>query len=216
MSYLYTSTKQGAATHTGLSTQILIKVDGQSVGAIQTLSATQSRQIKPISEIGTDGNIELVPQGPVKTSLRVTRMVYDRKRLPEAFLRGFNNIHAQRIPFDIFVFDFSNVDPATVDSSYDVAINTNGADGVITTIYENCWFNNLQVTYQVTDYTIQEEAQLDCEFVHTFVNGDPSANATQIISGDGTFDGLESLADTSRRGSLDGRGLAQVGDLFTF
>lgn len=208
MGYLYTDSTQSAATNTGLSTQILVKVDGQAVGAIQSLQATQSRPIKTITEVGTDGVIEKVPSGPVDVKLQVTRMVFDRRRMTEAFQRGFMNIHAQRIPFDIFVFDYSNVDPASLDDDFDAS----GQTDVITTIYENCWFNNLQTTFQTSDYTITESAGLDVEFVHTFVNGDPTANAS--IGSPDLDDPVERLADTNRRGSLDARGLSQVNDIF--
>jgi hypothetical protein len=208
MGYLYTGSTQSAATNTGLSTQIIVKVDGQAVGAIQSLQATQSRPIKTVTEIGTDGVIEKVPSGPVDVKLQITRMVFDRRRLPEAFQRGYLNIHAQRIPFDIFIFDFSNVSPDNVDDDFDAS----GQQDVITTIYENCWFNNLAVNYQTADYTITETANVDVEFVHTFVNGDPKQNAS--VGNPDFDDALERLADTGRRGSLDGRGLAQVNDIF--
>jgi hypothetical protein len=208
VSYLYTGTTQSAATNTGLSTQILIKVDGQAVGAVQSLSSTQARQNRRIQEVGTDGVIEVVPQTATNVSLTVNRIVFDRKRLPEAFQRGYLNIHAQRIPFDIFVFDFSNVDPANVDDDFDVS----GQQDVITTIYENCWFSNLTTTYNATDYIITESANIDCEFVHSFVNGDPTQNAS--VGNPDFDDALERIADTGRRGALDGRGLARVNDIF--
>ena len=95
----------GAKTRTGLSTQIVIYVNNEPVGAIQSFAETQSRSNKPITEVGTDGVIELVPQGPAKFSLTVGRIVFDGLSLPESFSRGFKNIHSQRIPFDIVVID---------------------------------------------------------------------------------------------------------------
>lgn len=208
MSYLYTGTTQSAATNTGLSTQILIKVDGQTVGAVQSLSAQQNRPTRRVQEVGTDGTVEIVPNSTTTVTLNVTRIAFDRKRLPESLQRGYINIHAQRIPFDVFVFDFSGVDPATVDDSFDVTSQS----GVVTHVYENCWFQSLQTQYQATDYIITENCTLDVEFVHTFINGDPSVNAS---SGNPDFDdALERTADTNRRGSLDGRGLARVNDIF--
>lgn len=208
MSYLYTGTTQSGATNTGLSTQIIVKVDGQSIGAIQSLQTTESRQIKPIPEVGTDGFIEKVPQSATNVTLSVTRIVFDRKTVTEAFQRGFLHIASQRIPFDIFIYDYSNVDPANLDDDFDVA----NQQDVITTIYENCWFNNKSTTYSSGDYVITQQANLDAEFVHSFVNGDPRANASAGVPD--FDDAVERLADTSRRGSLDARGLARVNDIF--
>lgn len=209
MSYLYTNTTQSAAVNTGLSTQIIIKVDGQSVGAIQSLSVTQNRPLRRIQEVGTDGVIEIVPNNATTVDLQVQRIVFDRKRLPESFARGFLNIHAQRNPFDIFVFDFASVEPDTLDETFDVTTN----DNVVTTIYENCWFGNLQTTYNATDYIITESAQVQAEFVHSYINGDPTQNAA-VRANPANDDPLERLADTNRRGSLDARGLTRVGELF--
>lgn len=203
MAYLYTGTNTSAATSTGLSTQILIKVNGQTVGAVQSFSANQTRQSRRITEIGTDGTIEIVPNQATEVRLEVSRIAFDRKRLPEAFQRGFFNIHAQRLPFDVFVYDFSGVALDTLDESFDVGTT---AAGVITHVYENCWFQSLTTQYQAQDYIITENCSLNVEFCHTFIGADPNANATGITGGDA----LEKLADTNRRGSLDGRGLASV------
>jgi hypothetical protein len=209
MTYLYTNTTQSAATNTGLSTQIVIKVDGQSVGAVQTLTSNQNRPLRRIQEVGTDGVIEIVPNNATNVDLNINRIVFDRKRLPEAFSRGFLNIHAQRIPFDIFVFDFSSVEPDTLDATFDITTN----DNVVTTIYENCWFNTLTTTYNATDYIITETATCWAEFVHSYINGDPNQNAA-VRSFPTNDDALERLADTNRRGSLDARGLTRVGEIF--
>lgn len=209
MSYLYTNTTQSAAVNTGLSTQIIIKVDGQSVGAIQTLQVTQGRSLKRIPEVGTDGFIEIVPQAPTTVDLSVTRIVFDRKRLTESFNRGYLNIHAQRNPFDIFVYDFANVEPDSLDDTFD----TTSSENVITTIYENCWWTNLQTTYSASDYVITEQGSIQAEFVHSYINGDPDANAA-VRAAPANDDPLERLADASRRGSLDARGLTRVGEIF--
>ena len=209
MTYLYTNTTQSAAINTGLSTQIIVKVDGQSVGAIQTLSATQTRPLRRVQEVGTDGTIEIVPTATTAVVVNVNRIVFDRKRLPEAFSRGFLNIHAQRNPFDIFVYDFASVEPDTLDDTYDVSTSTN----VVTTIYENCWFGSLASTYNATDYIITETATIEAEFVHSYIHGDPTQNAA-VRGRPQNDDQLERLADTNRRGSLDARGLTRVGEIF--
>ena len=188
----------GAKTRTGLSTQIIVYVNGEPVGAIQSFQETQARTNKRISEVGTDGVIEIVPQAPATVSLVVQRIVFDGLSLPESFSRGFKNIHAQRIPFDIIVIDkFTGVDK----------------DAVVTT-YHNCWFNNLSKTFQVTDYTIVENANIDCEYVSSTRANEAVAEsqgvqgAREIPSRD--TDTIEQAADagkSGRRGALDFPGL---------
>lgn len=222
MSYLYTGTTQGAGTNAGLSTQILVQVDGQSVGAIQSLEISQSRPLERIKEVGTDGVIEIVPNGATDIEIQITRMVFDRKTLPEAFARGFLNIHAQRIPFDVFVYDFTSAvaDPADpreanpndldLNTAFDASLTANG---VVTHIYENCWFTSLNVTYSSDTYLISQNATVYAEFVHSFRDGNQSLSAS--IGNPDFKDALERLADTGRRGSMDARGLARVADIFS-
>ena len=88
-------------TKTGLSTQIVIMVNGNPVGAIQSFGEQQNRSIKPINEVGTDGQMK--PQSSTTIKLNIQRVVFDGLSVTEAFSRGFRNIAAKRIPFDIIV-----------------------------------------------------------------------------------------------------------------
>ena len=188
----------GSKTRTGLSTQIIVYVNGEPVGAIQSFQETQARSNKRISEVGTDGIIEIVPQAPAQVTLSVNRIVFDGLSLPESFARGFKNIHAQRIPFDIVVIDkFTGTDN----------------DAVVTT-YHNCWFSNLTKTYQVTDYTIAESANIDCEFVSSTRAGEAVAESQGVQGGreipNRQTDAVEQATDSGqagRRGALDFPGL---------
>lgn len=221
MSYLYTSSRQAASTQSGLSTQILIQVDGQGVGAVQSMRVQQQRPMTRVTEVGTDGVIELVPNGASTVSLSVSRMVFDKKRITEAFQRGFLNIHAQRIPFDIVVYDFTdaksntqpNENPATLDvlEAFDAATD---AEGVITTVFENCWFGGMTTNYTSSDYLISEDATIEVEFVHSFRDGNEGTPASRIPFDPDLHDALERLADVGRRGSLDARGLGRINDTF--
>jgi len=220
MSYPYTNTSSSAATQTGLSTQILIQVDGVPVGAVQSMEVRQTRDVMRVTEIGTDGVIEIVPNKATQVSITVDRIYFDKKRMTEAFSRGFLNLHAQRLPFDITVQDFTNSDasnspkelPSAIpdfSTAFDVA---DTPQGLVTHVYENCWFTNLTVRYQTQDYVITENASIECEFVHSFKDGNVRNNAS---SASPRFDdALERIADVGRRGSLDGRGLAKVQDAF--
>jgi len=96
----------------GLSTQILIQstdVRGQRhvIGAIQTMTPTEARPMQRLSEIGNDTVVQTIPNGVFTVDIAVNRLVFDYKRLPAAFARGFRHIHAQRLPFDIIVLDMN-------------------------------------------------------------------------------------------------------------
>lgn len=208
--YLYTGSSLEAGTNTGLSTQILVKIDGKAVGAIQSLTATQTRRMRRINEVGTDGVVEIVPQAATEITLRVERIVFMKKGLPESFNRAYTNIHAQRVPFDIFVYDFTNAKGAALDNGFFAG---DSAEGVITTVYENCWFNNLEIRYQAGDYIIAQNAGIDAEYVRTFANGDVGTSAVPV-NADNNIDPLERLSDIGRRGSMDARGLTEIAGLF--
>lgn len=197
-SYPRTGSNLDSTTKTSLSTQIIVMVENEPVGAIQSFRETQTRSIKPINEVGTDGIIELVPQSPTKVSLQIDRMYFDGLSLPEAFSRGFRNLQSQRIPFDIVVID---------------QFTGTGNDAIITT-YHNCWFNNLSISYTANDYTISQSASVDCEYVSTIRGGEAIAlsqgtgGGRQIPSVQ--LDVAELAADSGAngtRGSLDYPGL---------
>src|SRR3990167_9338652 len=107
MTYPFTGSSLDSRIASGLFTSLIIEVDQQRVGAIQKFSPNQQRPIKGLSEVGTDGFIEKVPNGPTDIKISVDRVVFDLMRLPQAMGRAFYNIHAQRVPFDINVYDIS-------------------------------------------------------------------------------------------------------------
>lgn len=93
--------------NSSLSTQITIKVGPTTVGAIQSATIRQDREVAVHEEIGTDGVVDSHPKNAAKVSMEVERIVFDQLRLTEAFARGFINLQAQRIPFDIQIIDRS-------------------------------------------------------------------------------------------------------------
>lgn len=213
MSYLYTGSRSGSSQQTGLSTQILIKIDNQTVGAVQQLRADQRRPLRKIQEIGTDGVIEITPQSATEFSVTVSRIYFDKKNLPMAFNRGFINIQSQRRPFDIFIYDLHGADPEnSVAEDGDLAEGATA--GILTTIYENCWFSSYNTSYQATDYVIMEDAVIEAEFAHSFRDS-PGRSAVQAsdIKGNGKYDSIEALADRAHRGSMDARGLSRLSEL---
>jgi len=146
---------------TGLSTQIIIKVGSDTVGAIQSLTVTQSRPILRAVELGLDGTLELVPNQKTDISMNVTRIVFDKLRMAEAFARGFVNIKSQRLPFDILIID-----------------RTAGeGNDAITHTFKNCWFQNYVTPYQADNYIITETATIHVEDVSSRLGA--SANVAQ-------------------------------------
>jgi hypothetical protein len=186
----------GGRTRAGLSTQIIVYVNNEPVGAIQSFQEAQTRPLKSMSEVGTDGLIEIVPQGPSTFNLTIQRIVFDGLSLPEAFSRGFRNIQSQRMPFDIVVIDKFTGD---------------GNNAVVTT-YHNCWFTSLGKSYTSSDYTITESATVHCEHISTTRAGEAIAlsqgtQGSREIPGR-NIDSIETAADSGeRRGSLDFPGL---------
>lgn len=190
------SSDQGQTT-SGLSTQIIIKVDGVAVGAIQSLKVNQNRPLKALSEVGTDGIIEIVPNGATTFKLDADRIVFDNLRLPEAFKRGFRFINSQRLPFDIDIYDIGNTAPAAnVEES---------GDGVVVMTFKNCWFGSMSTSYNSGDYTITESAGIEAE---TGYISSGSPESLRSIEAQTDSAGIEGAVNNGqRRGSLDVSGL---------
>lgn len=159
----------GRAIQAGLSTQIIIAAKDATgnrypIGAIQTLTPTEARPLARLSEVGTDGVIQIVPTGATTVDLAVTRLVFDYQRLPAAFQRGFRHIHAARLPFDIEVHDYNAYHELQ-------NVNTQNSDAApanwLVTVYGNCWLQNYSYTYDQGNYLISETATIWAEYVYT-------------------------------------------------
>jgi hypothetical protein len=134
-----------------LSTQIIIKVGTETVGAVQQLIVRQTRNLERVREVGLDGVLEIVPNRATEYEATVRRVVFDRLRLPEAFARGFINIKSQLIPFDILVIDRTNGD----------------GEGAVSHKLTNCWFQQYSPTYAADNFIITEDATIYCEDIST-------------------------------------------------
>lgn len=147
MAYPRTQSILDTRIKTGLSTQITIKVENTTVGAIQQLTINQAREMNVFEEIGTEGVVEICPKGAAKISLTVDRIVFDGLRLPEALARGFVNLQAQRFPFDIHLVDTAL-----------------GNDQLaVTTVIHGCWINDYSPTYKADSFIVSERASLKAE-----------------------------------------------------
>jgi hypothetical protein len=190
---------QGQTT-TGLSTQIVIKVANQPVGALQRLTISQNRPLARIREIGVDGVIEIVPQGATEYELTAERVVFDQLRIPEAFTRGFRFIAAQRIPFDIEVYDMSNMEPnETLEST---------SSGLIIMTYKNCWFTRYETPYQAENYIITETANIWAETAYVSFPVDELPSDLRDLPRQYDQAGVEKEVNSGyRRGALDASGI---------
>ena len=195
---LINSAQGNDTTRTALSTFIVVKVGGIPVGALQTLSIQQVRQITPIDEIGTDGSIDSSPIQSTRITGSVKRLRYDLAYLTTAFSRDYLNIAAARIPFDIDIFD---------------NWNGSGSSSVITTL-KNVWFNQLSVSFTKDNWLITEDANFMAEQIYSSQNGNP---ASLFLGARGTptqQNSIELATDTGAyRGSLNIGGL--IDDFFT-
>lgn len=195
-------------TRTGVSTEIIIQVDGNPIGAIQSISYKEDRAIHMIDEVGTDGHIDSVPQKSTDVSGDCTRVRFDGLRMASAFSRGFIHASSQRIPFDIVILDIFAADESDADGF-------NGSDNVITTVIKNVWIRNLGVTYTAADFVISETMSWVAEHIYSYLgqgnNVVPAPSARQIPIIDN--DSFERQADIGRRrGALDAAGLINVVD----
>ena len=189
-------------TSTGLSTSILIEVDGRPVGAIQELRVTTTRNIERVREVGFDGFLEAVPNQPTEVSLDVTRIYFDRMRLPDSFGRIFKNIQHQRVPFNITVYDLSGNGPRDQGTEFNF-----DADAEVTE-FHNCWFRQYSYPYTARDYIISETAAIVCEFVSNTSFGSGGLQGGIVVD---DVQGVERASVQNRnRGSLDVAGIVNA------
>ena len=193
-SQLYQADGVTNRTGTALSTSIVILVNNIAVGAVQTLSITERRNIKMIPEIGTDGFIDSAPNQATEISGSCDRVRFDRMRAAEAFSRGFIHVASQRIPFDIQIWD--KFVGASLDES-------------IITMIKNVWLSEISTNYSATDYVIMDRIQWKAETVMSWLFGGQRNAATGGTRGIPIqIDSVERATDLGqRRGSLDAPGL---------
>jgi hypothetical protein len=174
-------------TATHLSTNIIIKVDGNVVGAVKSLEVTESRSLKMIDEVGTDGHIDSAPSASTNITGSCTRTRFDRMRVAEAFSRGFIHVHAQRIPFDIEIQDvFHDSDPS---------------NAIITTI-QNVWIKDIRYTYSADDFIIVDNMSWEAERIYSVLNNNNVAQA--VANGRANPIALNVFEQQADRGAFTG------------
>lgn len=185
-------------TGTGISTNIIIKVGATPVGAIQSLQVREQRNIQMVDEVGTDGHIDSVPIKSTDISGECRRTRFDRLRVTEAFGRGYLHVHAQRIPFDIDIYDSWNGD---------------GNNAIITTI-KNVWIQSISYQYQADNWIIIDDMSWVAEAISSTINGGNAATGGERGANILQINSIERQADKGqRRGALDAPGL--ISDFFS-
>jgi hypothetical protein len=202
-------------TSTAVSTNIIIYVNETPVGAVQQLRINETRQIKMIDELGTDGHIDSVPTKSTDIKGSCERIRFDRLRIAEAFSRGFVHVASQVYPFDIVIIDKQKRDQGSQ----------------ISTVIKNVWITNISYTYSANDWVISDSMDWEAETIFSILNGgmSPSGGGGAPVATGGERGikylndpsvNIERLVDTGsggRRGSLDAAGLIDIGssgDLF--
>lgn len=188
-------------TSTGISTHMVIMVNNTPVGAIQSITINEKRNIKQVDEVGTDGHVDSVPNQSTNITGTCQRVRFDRLRIAEAFSRGFIHVSAQAYPFDIVILDRQKRDQGSQ----------------ISTVIKNVWISGIDYTYQVSDWVITDNMTWEAEAIFSVLN----AGSAQPVATGGErqipFSNIpiERQTDTGangRRGSLDASGLIDLGD----
>jgi hypothetical protein len=191
-------------TSTAISTNILITVRTPAgpvpVGAIQSMDINESRNIKMIDEVGTDGHIDSVPNQSTNITGDCTRVRFDRLRIAEAFDRGFIHVASQIYPFDIVIFDKQKL-----------------AVGLqISTTIKNVWIKSIAYTYSSTDWVITDKMSWEAETIYSILNNGSNTPVAQGGEIGLAFSNIQIERNTDtglngRRGSLDSPGLIDLG-----
>lgn len=147
-------------TGTALSTQIIIEVDGNAVGAVTSLSINEDRSIAQIDEVGTDGHIDSAPKSSTNVTGTCKRTRFDNLRIAAAFSRPFIHVASQRIPFDIVIKDiFAGSDPSST---------------IITTI-KNVWIKSISHDYSSSDFIIVDNMAWEAETIYSTLGANNNA-----------------------------------------
>ena len=186
-------------TNTHLSTNIIIKVDNYIVGALQSLSINETRTIKMIDEIGTDGHIDSAPISSANIGGNASRVRFQKQRITEAFGRGFIHVAAQRLPFDIEIHDFFHT-------------NDRQTGNTIVTTIKNVWIKSLSYDYHSDNWIITDKMDFEAETIYSKMLNSGNGNVVQATAnGQGgpiLINQYEQEADRGDyRGALDAAGI---------
>ena len=172
---------------TALSTNIIIKIGPNAVGAVQKLSVSEQRPLRMIDEVGTDGHIDGAPTASTNITGDCTRIRFDRMKIAEAFSRSFVHVHAQRFPFDIVIIDNWLGD---------------GNSSIITTIHD-VLIESIGYSYDASNYIISDDMRWQAQRISSTIANGPSATGGYLGLSNLALDSIEREADIGLRGSLE-------------
>lgn len=184
-------------TGTHLSTNIYIAVDDGSgpniVGAVQQLTVNESRSIKKISEVGTDGIIDSAPDRSADYKGTCKRTRFDGQRIASAFRRGFVHIHAQREPFTIQIYDIIEGD----------------GNRIVLTEIKNVWISSISYTYDSENFIIVDDMGWEAETIRSTRGVNTTGNVVEakfpyVIN---PFERGADIGEGDVRGALDAANL---------
>ncbi len=187
-------------TSTSLSTNIIILVNGNAVGAVQELTVQENANIFQMDEVGTDGVVDSVRNQSVKISGSCRRIRFDRLRIPEAFSRGFVHVASQAYPFDIVLLDRQKADKSAQ----------------IATVIKNVWIESISYTYSSVDYIITDTMNWKAERIFSVLTNGAGVPVAQGGERGQPFSVIPIERETDsgkngRLGSLDASGLIDLG-----
>lgn len=187
----FTDSDGNNVTQTHLSTHIIIKCNNNVIGAMQEISIDESRSLKPIEEIGTDGIIDLTPNGSVKLSGSCKRVRFSKSRITAAFGLGWIHLKSQRVGFNIEIIDTF----------------TDASNPIVTTI-EGVWIKSIQTAYSAGDWVITDTFSWDAKDIYSIQN---NTNVVGPVGPQGQtiyLNAYERQADRGEyRGAIDAPGL---------
>lgn len=145
------------------STNIDIEINGRKIGLIQSFSRNEGRDVTPVSEIGTEGLVQLVPNNYQGGTLSVDhfriygRLMFETLGLydlgaPQSFIANFNpiaHLAQQRLPFSVKVTvrGAAKEDPSIINRR-------------IVEVYHGCWLTSYSYDVSSGNITVSEKAEI--------------------------------------------------------
>lgn len=145
------------------STNVDIELNGRKVGLIQSFQRQERRDTTPVSEIGTEGIVQLIPNNYQGGTLQVEHLriygrlffetigIYDLGA-PQSFIANFNpvaHLGQQRLPFavKVSVRGAAKEDPSIINRR-------------LVEVYHGCWLEDYSYSVRNGEITVSESAAI--------------------------------------------------------
>ena len=133
-------------------TNVSVYLRGVRVGVIQSLERSETRDLAPIQELGTENVVEIVPGNTKGGSLTVSRFALYANLFHQLLgsvdgtsdnrTDPFENLYQQRIPFEIQI------------------TQKTPAGGTVTKTFVDCWLSDYRQSYTTGTITITESCTI--------------------------------------------------------